>query len=595
MPINETAESSAQHAVPQNIMDVEFKLIGDLTMRQFSYLCVCGGLAYLNFEFIPGIFKFPVSLGFVVLGLSLAFVPIQERGLDQWIINFFRAVYSPTQRIWKKSVTLPSAFSYANLAMVKQELITLAPTSSRRKLEEFLDYQQDSGPEDPLDIPEEEYIMKVRKAFGEFDAAAAAAAPTTPATPIAPAASVAVTPTSVIPTSPAEVPVAGAGAREAVEVTTSDKVSPAPSSRHAPPPAPSPKPTIPSRSPDRGTESKSTEVSDPTPVQKLEQVRSRARDSRPARPTQPTQPVQVSRPAPTPPVTPVRPPAPTVPRRVTQRRVVPSSPALDPITPDMHSGRRFVSFLPSQGELILPIRGERVLKSSKQIESEEDVMDKARQLQEFLAQIRKNEPLVVQPSTLSTTVSDAEQLSRDAKRFADNLKSRTDDLAKQIDTVKSEIDSKGKDDASKQKKEVLDSLTKQKDEISRQYDIVTGQVSDIQSKLHSIPPKGKPALDNKARTPSPRQVSGPNIPTGFVKDFAGRPVSGLVLLFKNQRGDPVRATKTDSVGRFALTTPLSNGAYTTEASPTNNSGLSFDIISFEAKGQPIASLELVGK
>ena len=101
MPIKDMPLSNKQHAVPQNIMDVEFKLIGDLTMRQFAYLFVFGAIAWGAFLFLQGIFKWPAVIVSTLLGLGLAFVPVEDRGLDQWIINFFKAVYSPTQKVWR--------------------------------------------------------------------------------------------------------------------------------------------------------------------------------------------------------------------------------------------------------------------------------------------------------------------------------------------------------------------------------------------------------------------------------------------------------------------------------------------------------------
>ena len=38
-----------QHAIPQNIMDVEFKLVGDLTLRQFIYVAAGLAIAYISF------------------------------------------------------------------------------------------------------------------------------------------------------------------------------------------------------------------------------------------------------------------------------------------------------------------------------------------------------------------------------------------------------------------------------------------------------------------------------------------------------------------------------------------------------------------
>ena len=60
MPINDIQTTNRQHAVPQNIMDVEFKIIGDLTMRQFIYLLVFGAMAYGTFTSVQSVFKWPL-------------------------------------------------------------------------------------------------------------------------------------------------------------------------------------------------------------------------------------------------------------------------------------------------------------------------------------------------------------------------------------------------------------------------------------------------------------------------------------------------------------------------------------------------------
>ena len=165
MPSANMPQSNIQHPVPQNIMDVEFKLIGELTMRQFSYLLVFGLAAYFSANRIPGIMKFPSVIFFVLLALGLAFVPVGERGLDEWIMNFYKSITSPTQRKWKKELQLPTAFLYDNLAIVQHEMITLAPTSSRRKLEEYLKSKSDENVDDPLDIPEKSYVMKLKEVY----------------------------------------------------------------------------------------------------------------------------------------------------------------------------------------------------------------------------------------------------------------------------------------------------------------------------------------------------------------------------------------------------------------------------------------------
>ncbi|HDQ88726.1 MAG TPA: PrgI family protein, partial [candidate division WWE3 bacterium] len=166
MPVREQQKTNKQHAVPQNIMDVEFKLIGSLTMRQFVYLVVFAIMAYMAKLSVPQPFTWFFALGIALAGIALAFVPIEERGLDEWLVNFIKVINSPTERIWKKEVRLPQAFSYnQQLVVMQKELITLAPTTSRRKLEEFLQHEGIGDKEDPLDIPEAEYIQKIKDAY----------------------------------------------------------------------------------------------------------------------------------------------------------------------------------------------------------------------------------------------------------------------------------------------------------------------------------------------------------------------------------------------------------------------------------------------
>src|SRR3972149_7530941 len=115
MPLKDAPQYNKQHAVPQNIMDVEFRLIGDLTMRQFFYVLIFFGIAYGVFNLgIPAIFKWPTIMLLVGGGLGFAFIPIEDRGLDEWVVNFFKAAYSENQMIWRKEPTPPTAFLYGN-------------------------------------------------------------------------------------------------------------------------------------------------------------------------------------------------------------------------------------------------------------------------------------------------------------------------------------------------------------------------------------------------------------------------------------------------------------------------------------------------
>lgn len=90
-----------QHPVPQHISSYEFKLVGDMTLKQFFQLA--GGIVVSLIFYatpLPGLIKWPLVLLFGLLGAALAFLPIEERPLSQWVFAFVKAIYSPTLYTW---------------------------------------------------------------------------------------------------------------------------------------------------------------------------------------------------------------------------------------------------------------------------------------------------------------------------------------------------------------------------------------------------------------------------------------------------------------------------------------------------------------
>jgi hypothetical protein len=92
-----------EHAVPQDITGFKFKLIGDMTVKQFGELAFGAICAYVIYASgLYPLFKWPLVVFFASFGVALAFLPISERPLDVWLTNFFRAIYRPTYYVWKK-------------------------------------------------------------------------------------------------------------------------------------------------------------------------------------------------------------------------------------------------------------------------------------------------------------------------------------------------------------------------------------------------------------------------------------------------------------------------------------------------------------
>ncbi len=496
MPLADLPQSNKMHAVPQNIMDVEFKLIGDLTIRQFIYLLIFGGLAYVGSVVMVGLFKWPLVLLLAILGIGLAFVPIQERGLDEWIVNFIRSVYAPTQRIWMREPSVPSVFMHDNLAVVKQELITLAPTSSRRRLEEYLEYQLNDDVVDPLDIPEKEYSKKVRDAFASEIAAKQQSA----------SVSVGVLEPEVSVIEPKE---------------------------ETPPPL---------------------QLEAPTPPV----VKEHRHHEKPA-----------------------------------YRR---STTALTPMTPDMHSGRRFTNLLPTAGELILPIRGERTIRTTEELAVDDDIQEKAERLQQLLAQIKRETGVKdvkkYSPTQANITTSAVEintkvaapALDNEARYLAEKLEEEKQRLSGEISKLENQKSTTTSPAEIEEKDAMIKRLRVEKERTQSDFEALQKQILDLQNKL-----KEQEGFNIKPATASvvsptfitaQQPIGRANVVSGVVKMKDGTTKEGMLLIMKNQKGEVTRAFKTNLLGQFKLSTPLSNGIYTVEVTPDNN-GSTFDIISVQ--------------
>jgi len=92
------------HPIPQQISSYQFRLVGDMTLKQFFQ--IGGGALIALLIYATGLhplIKWPLILISFGLGAAIAFLPFEERPLNKWIFSFFRSVYSPTVFIWEKA------------------------------------------------------------------------------------------------------------------------------------------------------------------------------------------------------------------------------------------------------------------------------------------------------------------------------------------------------------------------------------------------------------------------------------------------------------------------------------------------------------
>jgi hypothetical protein len=123
-----------QHPIPQNVTAYEFHLIGNMTIKQFIELGVGVGLGVLFYSTsLISFIKWPLILLSVLGGAALAFMPFDGRPLDKMVIIFFRAVYSPTQFIWRKTANYPRYFDYTPTQRPKNRSSLIRTSTNAQK------------------------------------------------------------------------------------------------------------------------------------------------------------------------------------------------------------------------------------------------------------------------------------------------------------------------------------------------------------------------------------------------------------------------------------------------------------------------------
>jgi hypothetical protein len=95
-----------QFLVPQNI-DLEDKVIGPLTLRQFIYLLVGGMVDYVWYVALPFSFFLIFGLITTIIALVFAFVKVQDQPFQKFIQSFVLYLLKPKIRVWQKDAKKP--------------------------------------------------------------------------------------------------------------------------------------------------------------------------------------------------------------------------------------------------------------------------------------------------------------------------------------------------------------------------------------------------------------------------------------------------------------------------------------------------------
>lgn len=151
-----------QHPVPQHIASFEFKLFGNLTVRQFVTLAIPTSIAALFFfSNLPAPLRFSLAIIFGGVGIFAALVPVQGRPLDKWLALFIRAIVAPTQRVWIKDSKLPEFLNVViSRPPTSREPIEPITTRDKERLKNYL-RSLPRGQSSPFDVKEQIAIQRL--------------------------------------------------------------------------------------------------------------------------------------------------------------------------------------------------------------------------------------------------------------------------------------------------------------------------------------------------------------------------------------------------------------------------------------------------
>ena len=158
-----------EHPIPQNVTNYQFRLVGDMTLKQFLELAggVLAGWLIWSLD-LPAIIRWPMVIMAVILGLGLAFMPLEDRPMDQWFIAFFRAIYRPTIFVWKKAVR-DDILSFQASPAESKSVLESAVKMPTAKLESLLAAYKinEAVKADPLLETWEKHLASIPQLFSE--------------------------------------------------------------------------------------------------------------------------------------------------------------------------------------------------------------------------------------------------------------------------------------------------------------------------------------------------------------------------------------------------------------------------------------------
>jgi len=135
-----------QYKIPQNI-DMEDKIVGPFTMKQFIYLLVSGFIVYSWWNFSntfisppPIIVFIPLGVPVGILGLCFALLKINDRPFEFFVLSIIRFIFAPKKTMWREGYKPPEVIVKDTIVEEKEK--TVRDTKTLDELSKVLDTSQ---------------------------------------------------------------------------------------------------------------------------------------------------------------------------------------------------------------------------------------------------------------------------------------------------------------------------------------------------------------------------------------------------------------------------------------------------------------------
>ena len=125
-----------KYQVPQFI-EVEDKIFGPFTFKQFAYLAGGAGAAFLCYRLLPAIIGIIIAIPFAALGAALAFYKVNGRPFVDVLQSAFEYVTKNRLYIWKKEEKKPKTEKEVEEKALEGFMPSGVPKLSDSKLKEL--------------------------------------------------------------------------------------------------------------------------------------------------------------------------------------------------------------------------------------------------------------------------------------------------------------------------------------------------------------------------------------------------------------------------------------------------------------------------